>query len=141
MKVKRLSEDAKLPTYGTPFSAGLDLYSIDEIEIPPLSRQIIGTGISVELENEDEHGFIWPRSGLSFKAGLDVLGGVIDNDYRGEIKVIIFNSDKNFSYKVGKGERIAQLVVQKVSRHTLIESEIENNTDRGNCGFGSTGLS
>jgi len=139
LKVKKVSEDAKLPSYATEWSAGLDLFSSEEKEIPPGKWEVIGTGISVEIPPGYE-GQVRPRSGLALK-GITVLNtpGTIDADYRGEVKVILVNfSDKTF--KVEKGMKIAQLVIAKCEKVEVVETDKLSETKRGEGGFGSTGM-
>lgn len=139
LKVKRISEEAKLPAYSTEWSAGLDLFSAEEKEIPPGKWELIGTGIAVEIPPGYE-GQVRPRSGLALK-GITVLNtpGTIDSDYRGEVKVILLNlSDKPF--RVERGMKIAQLVISKYEKVEVVESEKLSETERGEGGFGSTGM-
>ncbi len=139
LKVKKLKEDAKLPVYSTEGSAGLDLFSAEEVEIQPGQWKLVGTGISIELPDNFE-AQVRPRSGLALK-GITVLNtpGTIDPDYRGEVKVILFNvSDQNF--KVEKGMKIAQLVISKFERVKVEVVDSLSNTKRGEGGFGSTGI-
>ena len=136
MTFDKLQEDAIIPQYQTIGSAGLDLHSILATTILPGERQLVGTGLRVNLPNGTE-GQVRSRSGLAAKHGIIVLNapGTIDEDYQGEIKVILYNAgDSTFS--IEKGDRIAQLVVAQVYKlagHTL-ENIREDN------GFGSTGL-
>ncbi len=139
IKVKRILQDAKLPAYSTEQSAGLDLFSAEDKEIPPGKWELVGTGIAVELPPGYE-GQVRPRSGLALK-GITVLNtpGTIDSDYRGEVKVILLNlSDKPF--RVEKGMKIAQLVISKYEKVDVVEVEKLSETKRGEGGFGSTGL-
>lgn len=135
--VKKLREDAYLPTRGSANAAGLDLYSVEEMIIPPGERALVKTGISVAVE----HGTyfrISPRSGLALKHGIDTMAGVVDSDYRGEICVILVNLN-NSPFSIMKGDRIAQGIVEVIQ---LAEVEEVNNLDdtaRGSNGFGSTG--
>lgn len=148
LKVKILDSDAKLPTYGSDYAAGLDLYACNNYTIKPNSRECVSTGIALEWvknneldENpEDFYLRIAPRSGLSFKNGIDVMAGVIDYDYRGEIKVILLNTSDS-EFKICKGDKIAQAILTRIIRFTEI-TECENleNTTRGEGGFGSTGI-
>lgn len=139
LKVKRLTNTAKLPTYATEGSAGLDLFSDDEVELNPGDIKVIGTGISVEIPRGYE-GQIRPRSGLALR-GITVVNtpGTIDSDYRGEIKVILVNISKE-KFKVERGTRIAQLVIAKCERVEVKEVSELSATKRGEGGFGSTGL-
>lgn len=136
MKVKKLNDDAVVPTRATPGSAGLDLYSTKEVNIHHGQISVVPTGISVELP-VDTVGFIWPRSGLALKNGLDVLAGVVDCDYRGEIMVVMTKQDKGY-YTVQPGEAIAQLVVQPVTMVYPKASKSIGETFRGEDGFGSS---
>lgn len=136
MTFEKLQEDAIIPQYQTIGSAGLDLHSILATVIQPGERQLIGTGLKVNLPKGTE-GQVRSRSGLAAKHGIIVLNapGTIDEDYQGEIKVILYNAgDSTFS--IEKGDRIAQLVVAQV--YKLAGYTLENT--REDKGFGSTGL-
>lgn len=135
--VKKLREDAYLPTRGSANAAGLDLYSVDELIIPPGERALVKTGISVAVD----HGTyfrISPRSGLALKHGIDTMAGVVDSDYRGEICVILVNLN-NSPFSVMKGDRIAQGIVEVIQLADVVEVDDLDSTDRGANGFGSTG--
>ena len=137
LNVTKLSERAKLPHRGSKFSAGLDLHSASFCEIEPGQRKLLDTGISIEIP-PGHYGRIAPRSGNAFNHGLDVLAGVIDSDYRGEIKVLLINFGTTV-HQVELGSRIAQLIIEKIK---LLEPRWVNEldeTDRGDGGFGSTG--
>ena len=130
-----------LPTYATEGSAGMDLRAnINKmVVIAPLERQIIPTGIFIELPIGYE-AQIRPRSGLAIKSGITVINtpGTIDSDYRGEIMICLINlSNENFS--VNSGDRIAQMIVSKYEKITLLEAEELSDTQRGSGGFGHTG--
>lgn len=143
VKVKKLHPDAQLPTRACDWDAGADLYSVENISIPPLSRQLVHTGISIELETDDyglTYARIAPRSGLAHKHGIDVMAGVIDIGYRGEICVVLFNSDKDHTFEVKSGDRIAQLIVEKCYWTKFIDSEELSQSSRSTNGFGSTGI-
>ena len=141
VKVKKLSENAKLPTYGSEFSAGADLYAATDvsINIPAGETLFIGTGIAVEIP-EGYVGLVYARSGLACKSGLAPANkvGVIDSDYRGEIKVALYNHSKE-ARTIAAGERIAQLVVTPFLKCDYEEAEELSDTSRGEGGFGSTG--
>lgn len=131
-----------MPGYATEHSAGMDLKANidDDITLLPLQRVLVPTGLFIQLP-EGFEAQIRPRSGLSFKYGVTVLNspGTIDADYRGEIKVILVNlSDQPFIIK--DGERICQMVIAKYQRSNLIEVEVLDDTDRGEGGFGHTGV-
>lgn len=139
LKVLRLKDDAKLPVYATGGSAGLDLFSNEDVELNPGEIKAVGTGISVEIPKGYE-GQIRPRSGLALK-GITVANspGTIDPDYRGEVKVILLNLSKE-KFKVEKGMRIAQLVITRYEKVKIKEVRRLSSTERGERGFGSTGL-
>jgi dUTP pyrophosphatase len=141
--IKKLHEDATIPMYGSAYAAGLDINSYIDIDIPPKTRKIIPTGISVSWSGDDAINYylrVAPRSGLSVKNNIDIGAGVIDYDYRGEIFVCFINNDNNNTYSIKKGDRIAQLIPTKIVRFTEIYEVFEHSlTERGDNGFGSTG--
>jgi dUTP pyrophosphatase len=130
-----------LPEYQTEQAAGMDLsaYLSTEVVLQPLQRQLIPTGLFIELPQHTE-AQIRPRSGLAFKHGITVLNspGTIDADYRGEVKVLLINLS-NESFTIKSGERIAQMVIAKVEQANLIEVEELTDSVRADSGFGSTG--
>ncbi len=130
-----------LPNYATEFSAGLDLRANIEspIELKPLERQLIPTGLFIEL-NKGYEAQIRPRSGLAYKNGITVLNspGTIDADYRGELKVLLVNLS-NTPFMINDGERIAQMVIAKHEQISWEEVSAIDNTERGSGGFGHTG--
>ncbi|RLJ69887.1 deoxyuridine 5'-triphosphate nucleotidohydrolase [Hydrogenivirga caldilitoris] len=144
IKVKRLphAEGIELPSYATQHSAGLDLRAALEepVTLKPMERALIPTGFIFEIP-EGYEGQVRPRSGLAVKKGITVLNspGTIDSDYRGEVKVILINLGQE-DVVIGRGERIAQLVIAPVSRVELVEVEELSATARGDGGFGSTGV-
>jgi dUTP pyrophosphatase len=138
MKIKLLSEFSKVPTRANPTDAGADLYSIENVIVPPLERKLISTGISVKIP-DGHYGRIAPRSGLAYKNGIDVLAGVIDSEYTGEIKVILYNTDKNNYHKVSLGDKIAQIIIEKHYNFDFELVDELDQTDRGIKGFGSSG--
>lgn len=138
LRVKRLVEDAILPTRGSTDSVGYDVYSVDNCLVSPTQRALVGTGITIVLP-VGVYGRVAPRSGLAVKHGIQVGAGVIDPDYTGEIKVVIFNhGDKDFEIK--KGDRIAQLILERCETPDVEEVGSVENTERGSGGFGSTGV-
>ena len=142
MEVKVINKSNNpLPKYSTPQSAGMDLRANikDSIDIDPLCRVLIPTGIYIELP-EGYEAQVRPRSGLALKHGITVLNspGTIDADFRGEICVILVNLS-NIPFTIASGTRIAQLVFSKCEQAELIEVEEINNTERGEGGFGHTG--
>ena len=135
--IKLINNNTNIPIRGTCNSAGLDLFSNENGFINPLSRVMISTGIIVKIPT-GYYGRIAPRSGLALKNGIDVLAGVIDSDYRGEIKVILYNTDKDNRYEYKKDDKIAQLIIEKYYDFEInVVNELED-TERGICGFGST---
>ena len=139
INVKKLSENATIPTQGTKFAAGYDLYAAEDEVVVCGTRKLIKTNISMEI-TPGYYGRIAPRSGLAYKSGIDVLAGVIDSDYRGDIGVILYNTDKNIDFVVKKGDRIAQIIFEACYTATLNNVENLDNTLRQGGGFGSTGV-
>ena len=141
VKLKKLNKNAIIPTYGSPFSAGADLYAcIDEdITIKAGETAFIGTGLAMELES-GYVALVYARSGLACKKGLAPANkvGVIDSDYRGEIKVALHNHSSE-ERTVSVGERIAQMVVTPYIKCDFEEAQELDSTERGEGGFGSTG--
>ncbi|RME53984.1 dUTP diphosphatase [Candidatus Woesearchaeota archaeon] len=135
--VKKLTDSATLPTYAKEDDAGLDLYSTHEATILPGERALIKTGIALAIP-QGHAGLIWPRSGLSAKHGIDVLAGVVDAGYRGEVGVVLLNTGKN-AVTLRKGERVAQLLIQPVNHAELKEVDTLPESQRAQGGFGSTG--
>ena len=135
--VRRITETARLPTRATEVAAGLDLYADEDKTIPEYCRDWVKTGIAVALDPYHV-GQIWPRSGLAGK-GLDTSAGIVDPDYRGEVKVLLCNGTPH-RQTVHRGDRIAQLVIVLVVRPNLIEVDALAETMRGAAGFGSTGV-
>lgn len=139
LRVKKLDEKAVLPTYGTPYAAGADLYALTGETIAPGETKLIHTGIAMEIP-EGYGGFLYARSGLATKRGLAPANkvGVIDADYRGEIMVAMYNQSAAVQ-SIEAGERVAQLVIAPFLHADFEESETLCDTERGEGGFGSTG--
>jgi dUTP pyrophosphatase len=137
MNVIKLSIDAILPTRGSNDSAGFDLYASNNGTIGPLQRLLVPINIAIELP-KGTFGHILPRSGLALKHGIHTGAGVIDEDYRGNIGVLLFNLS-NTDFTFSKGDRIAQLVIKKYESPEIIEKEFLDETKRGDGGFGSSG--
>ncbi|MBS3974276.1 MAG: dUTP diphosphatase [Actinobacteria bacterium] len=139
IKIKRLDPDLPLPGYAHPGDAGLDLYSSECVTIHPGERKLISTGIAMAIP-VGYAGFVQPRSGLALKKGLGIVNtpGLIDSHYRGEIKVIAVNTDRINPIEIIKGDKIAQLVIQKVTYAELIDVDELDDTERGGKGFGSS---
>jgi len=140
LKVKKLNQDAKLPNFAHKGDAGMDVYSIEEAVIKSGETKLIKTGISIELPEMTE-AQMRPRSGLALKNSITLLNspGTIDEGYRGEIGVIMINHGKD-DFKVEKHMKIAQMVVKPIFDINVVEIEELSDTDRGEGGFGSTGL-
>jgi dUTP pyrophosphatase len=138
IKVKKLTDNAVIPTQGTLFAAGYDLYAAEDVTVVSGTRKLIKTNVSMEI-TPGYYGRIAPRSGLAYKNGIDVLAGVIDSDYRGDIGVILYNTDKNLDFVVKKGDRIAQIIFEACYSANLEEAIVLDNTLRQNGGYGSTG--
>ena len=134
---KKLDSKALLPTRGSPASAGLDLYSIEAESLNPSERRLIRTGLAVEIP-EGCYGRLAPRSGLATKKGLDVLSGVIDADYRGEIQCLLYNTS-NETVELPAQTRICQLIIEKIVTPSPAWVDDLTETIRGGGGFGSTG--
>ncbi len=138
--VRRLDPALPLPAYSHPGDAGADLVSAEDVEIAPGERALIGTGVAIALP-DGYVGLVHPRSGLAARLGVTVLNapGTIDAGYRGEIKVNLINHDRVSSAKISRGDRIAQLVVQRVERAHFIDVDELPDSSRGAGGHGSTG--
>jgi dUTP pyrophosphatase len=141
LRILRLDDGLPLPAYAHDGDAGLDLYAAEDITLRPFQRALVRTGIAVALPSGCA-GFVQPRSGLALKRGLSFVNtpGLIDSHYRGEIKVIAINLDPVEDLPIRRGERIAQLVIQRVESAEVTEVETLDETARGEGGFGSTGL-
>jgi dUTP pyrophosphatase len=138
--VSKMNDNAVIPTRAKSGDAGMDLTSIDSVIVPARGRTLVDTGIAISLPT-DSYARIAPRSGLAVKNGIDVLAGVVDSAYRGSLRVLLFNnSDEPF--KVSPGDRIAQLIIEKIYNVDFTEvpyAELTK-TERGDGGFGSTGV-
>lgn len=137
LNFKRLDPQAVLPTRGSPASAGLDLYSVEEVRLNPHERRLIRTGLAVAIP-EGHYGRVAPRSGLAVRNGVDVLAGVIDEDYRGEIGCLLHNTGDEI-VELPAQTKICQLIIEKIARPTAVWVDSLPQTSRGEGGFGSTG--
>ena len=139
LPVQRLREDAVLPARAYAGDAGLDLTACDQVELGPGERAVVGTGLAVAIP-DGYAGFVQPRSGLASRNGISVVNapGLIDSGYRGEIRVVLLNTDRAESFVVEPGMRIAQLVVLEVPELELVEIEELPGSQRGVRGFGSS---
>jgi len=138
LKVQRLNAEAHLPTRTSPGAAGYDLYSSEDVVIKAEGKALVKTGISIALP-EECYGRIAPRSGLAWKHFINIGAGVIDADYRGEVGVVMFNHAKT-AYTVSKGDRVAQLILERILTPPVVEVDSLTETERGAGGFGSSGL-
>jgi dUTP pyrophosphatase len=140
VQVKRLRPDALVPARAYPGDAGFDLTACERLELEPGGRGVVGTGIAVALP-PGHAGLVVPRSGLAAKHGLGKVNapGLIDEGYRGEIKVILHNTDRSVPFVVEPGMRIAQLVIVELPRVDLVEVDELPSSDRGDGGLGSSG--
>ena len=159
IKIKKLSKSAIIPSRANDSDAGYDLYAAQDMVIGPMEKLIVPTGISIEIPN-GYYGRVAPRSGLAVKNSIDVLAGVIDSGYRGEIGVILINlnlpevlfnrNKKSTAYEsafgsrnkfsISKGDRIAQLIIEKCHEIQWVETELSI-SERGEGGYGSSGVS
>ncbi|CAB4672376.1 MAG: dUTP diphosphatase [Actinobacteria bacterium] len=140
--ITRSDPSLSLPVYAKPGDAGADLCSSEDLVIAPGERALVPTGISIALP-EGFAAFVHPRSGLAIKNGIGIVNspGTIDAGYRGEIKVILINHDRSEEFVIKRGDRIAQLVVQRVESAQFVEVANLPKSARGAGGFGSTGVS
>jgi dUTP pyrophosphatase len=141
LPIRRLRDDATLPSQAYTGDAGLDLAACDRHEVGPGERAVIPTGLAVEIP-EGFGGFVLPRSGLAARDGITLLNapGLIDAGYRGEVQVVVHNTDREQTFVVEPGMRIAQLVVLPVPEIALVEREELAGSERGERGFGSSRL-
>ncbi|VDD80665.1 unnamed protein product [Mesocestoides corti] len=138
LRFRKVSQSARAPTRGSEQAAGYDLYSAEDCVVKAKSRALVNTDIQIALPSGC-YGRIAPRSGLALKHGIDVGAGVVDQDYRGTIGVVLFNfSDEDFNVK--QGDRIAQMICERIFIPTLEETQNLGETERGSSGYGSTGV-
>jgi dUTP pyrophosphatase len=140
LKVTKLHISAVIPTRGHPGDAGLDLYSIEDAHMGPGERWSLGTGLAIEVP-EGHAGLVLPRSGLALKHGIALVNspGLIDAGYRGEVRVLLLNTDPAETVRIEAGARIAQLVISPIAIAEPVEVAELTDTARGEGGFGSTG--
>jgi dUTP pyrophosphatase len=136
----RLSDAATLPTRAHEGDAGLDLYAAEAAALGPGERASVGTGIAVEIP-EGHAGLVLPRSGLAARHGISLVNapGLIDAGYRGELRVLLLNTDRDETFEIAPGDRIAQLVLMPFASAAAVEATELSATQRGNGGFGSSG--
>jgi dUTP pyrophosphatase len=138
VNVLKCHENTVMPKRGSDFSAGSDLHSVLDYIIEPKSRSLISTGLKMQFPN-NVYARIAPRSGLALKNGIDVMAGVIDPDYTGEIKVLLYNSS-DIKFEVQRGDRIAQIIFEQFKYPNFNEVSEITETERSSGGFGSTGV-
>lgn len=138
--VQRLDPGLPLPQYAHPGDAGADLYTTTDVVLAPGERATVPTGLAIALP-EGYAAFVHPRSGLAARSGLTIVNapGTVDAGYRGEIKVTLLNTDREAPVKLSRGDRIAQMVIQRVERAEFVEADALPESARGAGGFGSTG--
>jgi len=133
----RVEGAGKLPEYASEGAAGADLRAREAVVLPPGARAAVATGVHLEIP-AGHVGLVWPRSGLAVRSGIDTLAGVIDSDYRGEVRVVLVNHG-DAEFRIEPGDRIGQLLIQPVARATFSRAPALAATSRGEGGFGSTG--
>jgi dUTP pyrophosphatase len=133
----RVETEASVPEYASSAAAGADLRASEEVVIAPGARAAVPTGLRLEIPS-GHVGLIWPRSGLAVKHGIDTLAGVVDSDYRGEVRVVLINHGQE-PFAIRAGDRVAQLLLQKIERADFVAADRVSETARGAGGFGSTG--
>ena len=140
LKCRMLAATATLPTQATPGDAGLDLYASEPARLEPGARASVGTGIAIEIP-EGHAGLVLPRSGWAAKHGIALVNapGLIDAGYRGEVRVLLLNTDRDEAFEISEGDRIAQLLVVPFASLEPVESDALAESERGDGGFGSTG--
>lgn len=138
--IQRLDPELPMPTYAHPGDAGADLYAVRDVELLPGERAVVGTGVAIALP-DGYAAFVHPRSGLAARLGVTLVNapGTVDAGYRGEIRVTLINTDAKNAVRLRRGDRIAQLVVQRVERAAFHEVDRLPGSIRGANGFGSTG--
>ena len=137
VKINLLSPNAVVPKKGTVGAAGYDLFAAETALVSRLTRKLIKTNISIEIPS-GYYARIAPRSGLAFKNGIDVMAGVIDSDYRGDVGVILYNTDPQKDFSVRPGDRIAQLIIESCFDAEWIQGDLSE-SQRGENGYGHTG--
>jgi len=136
--IKKLSDKARLPTRGSAFAAGYDIYAAKDTIVPARGKVLVDTDISMAVP-AGTYGRIAPRSGLASKHMIDTGAGVIDADYRGQVKVLLFNHAE-MDFEVKEGDRVAQLVLERIYTPEVLEVQELEESVRGEGGFGSTGI-
>jgi dUTP pyrophosphatase len=138
VEIKLLNDNAKIPAKSSQDDAGYDLYSCDDFFIKPMERCLVKTGVSMSMPS-GYYGHISDRSGMALKKGAHCIGKIVDPSYRGEIGIIILNTDMYETIKIQKGDRVAQMIFKKYENVNFIESESLQETERSDNGYGSSG--
>jgi len=138
LQIQKLDPEARIPLFSYKGDAGMDIFSIEELDIAPGEKVSIRTGLRLAIP-KGHAGFVWDKSGLAVKHHLKTMAGVIDSNYRGEFLVVLTNLGKEI-YHVEKGSKIAQLIISPIASLEIEESEISDETERGQGGFGSSGI-
>ncbi|MGW3343426.1 dUTP diphosphatase [Nonomuraea rubra] len=138
--IQRLDPGLPIPSYAHPGDAGADLHAAEDVELMPGERAVVGTGLAIALP-DGYAAFVHPRSGLAARHGVTLVNapGTVDAGYRGEIKVTVINTDLKEPFRLRRGDRVAQLVIQRVERVAFVEAGQLPESARGAGGFGSTG--
>lgn len=136
--VKKLHPDAKMPTYANPFDAGMDMFALEDTVVEPGQVAKVRSGIAMEIQ-EGFVGLCWDKSGVSTKGKIKTLAGVIDAGYRGEVLMAVMNLGTE-PYTFKKGDKVLQMLIQPIEKPEVIEAEELTETERGEGGFGSTGI-
>lgn len=138
IKIQKIDQSAKLPEYAYDGDAGMDIFSLEGVLIPAGEKAILRTGIKFQIP-KGFAGFVWDKSGLAAKHHLKTMAGVLDSNYRGELMIVLTNLGKS-DYIASKGSKIAQLVIKPIENAEIEEGAIEDETIRGEKGFGSSGV-
>ncbi len=141
LRVRRLDPEARLPARAHPGDAGLDLHALHDVELGPGQRGAVRTGLALEIP-EGQAGLVLPRSGLAMRHGVSLVNapGLIDSGYRGEVQVLLLNTDRRETVRLAAGDRIAQLVLVEVGLAHVVEVQELATSVRGEGGFGSSGV-
>jgi dUTP pyrophosphatase len=140
LRIRRLDERATLPRRAYQGDAGLDLHALEPAVLEPGERASVRTGIAVEIP-DGLAGLVLPRSGLANRHGIALVNapGLIDSGYRGEVRVLLLNTDREHPYEIATGDRIAQLLLVRYEAHDVVEVDELSESERGEGGFGSSG--
>ena len=138
ISIKLLNSDSKIPSKLSQDDAGYDLYTSEDVLIKPMERKLIKTGVSISIPS-GYYGHISDRSGMAFRKGAHCLGKIVDSTYRGELGVIILNTDMYETIKIQKNDRVAQIIFKKYENVNFVVEKFLDETKRGSSGYGSSG--